>query len=49
MIETEYGFVKMGDFFIDNFIKNKDLETEGELSFEMMFTGEAGLDKGIFL
>ena len=29
MIETEYGFVKMGNLFISGFIKNKDLETEG--------------------
>ena len=39
----------MGDFFIANFIKNKKTDTKGELTFEMLISGESGLDKGKFI
>ena len=48
IIYTNEQYFKLEDFFIQNFIKNKDLKTEGELSFEMMISGETGLEKGKF-
>ena len=47
IIETDNDSVEFGDLFIYNFIKNKDLEIEGELSFEMIFTGEGGINESI--
>ena len=46
VIETSTGTAPLGDFFIANFIKNKDNSTQGELTFEMLISGEAGLTKG---
>ena len=47
IIETDNDSVEFGDLFIYNFIQNKDLEIEGELSFEMMLNGEGGINESI--
>lgn len=38
--------IELGDLFITSFIQNKKTSTKGELTFDMMMSGEAGLQKG---
>ena len=49
VITTESDTVSFGDMFISSFIQDKKDSTEGELTFKMMMSGEAGLSKGIII
>ena len=46
VITTESDTVSFGDMFISSFIQDKTTSTQGELTFGMMISGEAGLTKG---
>ena len=37
----------LGEIFVDSFIENMKNSVDGELTFEMMISGEAGLTSGL--
>ena len=46
VVTTEANTIKLGDMFISSFVQNMNKNTNGQLTFEMMISGEAGLSKG---
>ena len=49
IITTDNETIELGKIFIESFIRNKKSSANGELTFEMLISGEAGITKGVNL
>ena len=47
VVTTEDETIILGEMFIDSYVQNQKNTVDGELTFEMMISGEAGLSSGL--